>query len=196
MKQVLLIVLAVVLTVGAMAAGAGIYKWTMVDANLPMATPSPTLSHCESLTQQLAQAETERGAAFLILEWERKGCAPPTPTPTPTPQAVQSTTETPQFMQDIKAWSPRNLRPEARLNRSLINGLLEEYISDESNPFFECLTLSHWPGVLRPDIDVDNNPGSSKWTTRASGAGCNGIETWEIDDATGAITYLGSSTSP
>ena len=31
MKQVLLIVLVVVLTVGAMAAGAGIYKWTRKD---------------------------------------------------------------------------------------------------------------------------------------------------------------------
>jgi len=197
-----------VLTVGAMAAGAGIYKWTMVDATLPVATPSPTLSHCESLTQQLAQVETERGAAFLIREWARKGCAPPTPTPTPTPQArtirplaerlpvpgLFVPTKDPQL--DMETWLRRNLTPIVRLNRSLINGLLKEYISDESNPFFECLTLSHWPGVLRPDIDVDNNPGSSKWTIRASGAGCNGIETWEINDATGAIKYLGSSTLP
>ena len=90
MKQLLGIAAVVALTVGAMAAGAGIYKWTMVDATLPVATPSPALSRCESLTQQLAQAETERGAAFLIREWEQKGCAPPTPTPTPTPIPLQT----------------------------------------------------------------------------------------------------------
>ena len=200
MKQVLLIVLVVALTVGAMAAGAGIYKWTMVDANPPVATPAPALSRCESLTQQVAQAETEMGAAFLIQEWEQKGCAPPKPTPTP--EAVQSSTEPPQFIQDLKAWSPRNLRPEVRLNRSLINGLLKEYVSDESNPSFECLkrpTIGIWSSIeVRRDIDinVEKRPGSPKWTIRASRAGCNGVETWEIDDATGAITYLGSSTAP
>lgn len=155
LKQVLLIVLAVVLTVGAMAAGAGIYKWRMVDANLPVTTPSPTLSHCESLTQQLAQAETERGAAFLIREWEQKGCAPPTSTPTPQTRTIRPQAErlpvpglfvpTKEPDLDMATWLERNWTPEVRLNRSLIDGLLKEYISDESNPFFECLTTSHWP---------------------------------------------------
>ena len=127
-----------VLKVGAMAAGAGIYKWTMV-------TPADT---------------------------------PKVPTPTPRPT----------------------------LNMSLLNGLLVEYTTGGGgrNPGWKCLTELKWPNLqsptLRRNLLAENFPEydgeTGNWTLRVTGDRCKGLETWEINDATGAIKYLGSSTSP
>ena len=125
MKRVLLIALFLVFTLGAMAAGAGIYKWTIPEA-----------------------------------------------------------------------------KPTYTLNQELIEGLLKEYVSDIGNPGRHCLTSprgrskrnlrGNLMSLNYPTYDGENN----KWTLRATGDDCTGIESWEIDDATGAIKYLGSSTSP
>ena len=138
MKQVLLIVLVVVLTVGAMAAGAGIYKWAMV-------TPHPA----------------------------------PEPIPTPAPAST----------------------PEPTLNKSLIGDLLQGYVLDSnvSDTDVRCITCRpggkrrpNWIGAGGLDLRYIDD----KWTLYHAGPRCKGLETWEIDDATGAITYLGSSTPP
>ena len=117
MKRVLLIALFLVFTLGAMAAGAGIYKWTSAPTHKP---------------------------------------------------------NLPYF---------------------LIEGLLTEYISYEGNPGQECLRFRGMQ-MLSTDWRANYNSENGTWMVRSTGKNCTGIESWEIDDATGAITYLGSSTSP
>jgi len=89
--------------------------------------------------------------------------------------------------------------PEPNLSPSLLIGLLKEYVSDKSSPGRTCLTRA--PSPL---FDIDLTVGKrylrnvqkayldGKWTVRATGEECSGLEIWEIDDVTGAIEYLGS----
>ena len=56
--------------------------------------------------------------------------------------------------------------------------------------------ITSGPGDLHDDLDVRYKGLTGKWTVRASGFGCDGLETWEIDDATAAIEYLGLSKVP
>ena len=133
-----------VLTVGAMAAGAGIYKWTMVTPEV-------------------------NGPA-----WGAMVADGPAPTPEPT------------------------------LNKFLLNGLLQEYVTGGggSNPGRECLVEpvylpKRWLRIELLDHTFPEYDGKTgNWTLRVTGDRCKGLETWEIDDATGAIKYLGSSTAP
>ena len=89
--------------------------------------------------------------------------------------------------------------PEPTLNKSLVYGLLREYVSDPfvSDTDVTCIAIEDWKNkrVLRRD-SLDLRYIDGKWTLYHTGSRCKGLETWEIDDATGAITYLGSSTSP
>ena len=104
--------------------------------------------------------------------------------------------------------------PAPTLSRSLLLGLFREYASDKSNPGWKCMTYQ--PGIslhkqrdwltvdgfepfsiaLKPDIVLHYTGHTGKWIGRLTGDRCKGLESWEIDDATGAIKYLGSSTSP
>ena len=127
--------MVVALTVVAMAAGAGIYKWAMV-------TPHPA----------------------------------PEPIPTPTPAST----------------------PEPNLV-GLLPGLLQEYVSDldVSDMDTKCIRYNLLGSRAFVGLKaVKWRYMDGKWTIRNTGSDCTGIETWEIDDATGAIKYLGSSTAP
>ena len=135
LNQVLLIAVVMALTIVAMAAGAGIYKWAATPAIVPTATPTIA-----------------------------------TPTVAPSPS----------------------------LTSDLISGLLREYIEelDLKSPGIDCLVRFdiYSDAHLLPLEDPTYQQG--KWTLRKSGSTCDGVESWEIDDATGAIKYLGSSTTP
>ncbi len=48
--------------------------------------------------------------------------------------------------------------------------------------------------ALKPDIVLHYTGHTGKWIGRLTGDRCKGLESWEIDDATGAIKYVGSST--
>ena len=50
--------------------------------------------------------------------------------------------------------------------------------------------------ALNPDMVLRYTGRTGKWIGRLTGDRCKGVESWEIDDATGAIKHLGSSTSP
>jgi len=76
LKQVLLIVLVVVLTVGAMAAGAGIYRWvtsdvtqtvTQEDIPIPAPTPKPqpNIFIMRGLLEEYAKDDSNPGTACL-----------------------------------------------------------------------------------------------------------------------------------
>ena len=91
------------------------------------------------------------------------------------------------------------------LSRPLIYGLLHEYVSDISNPGWKCMTYLTKPEALglgqryaavRTDVVLAYARQTGKWTGRLTGDRCKGVESWEIDDATGAIKYVGSSTAP
>jgi len=100
------------------------------------------------------------------------------------------------------------------LSSSLLQGLLREYASDKSNPGWKCMTYlagfrmhnqPDWITVdgfepfsiaLNPDMVLRYTGRTGKWVGRLTGDRCKGLESWEIDDATGAIKYLGSTTSP
>ena len=115
--------MVVALTVGAMAAGAGIYKW---------AAPEPVI-------------------------------VPPTIVP-PTPEPMPS--------------------------KPLLDRLMLEYVIDSKSPGRPCLI----DGPKLPSVRYVYKDG--KWIYHSSGDRCDGLETWEIDDVTGAIKYVGSQKSP
>ena len=89
--------------------------------------------------------------------------------------------------------------PEPNLD-GLIRGLLQEYVSDPdvSDIDVKCISYLRSSGArhLMGFQGIDLSYMDGKWTIRNTGDDCTGIETWEIDDAIGAITYLGPSTSP
>ena len=136
LKKLLGIALILLLTVGAMAAGAGIYKWVIYEPATILPASSP-------------------------------------------------------------------ITPKPTLNRSLIGGLLTEYVSDETSPGRECLVIGgSFRGMSDIDYDLEFNRlrwltsvdgNGFNWTIRATGGNCKGLEKWEIDDNTGAIEYLGPS---
>ena len=140
LNQVLLIAVVMALTVAAMAAGAGIYKWAATPAIVPTATPTIA-----------------------------------TPTVAPSPN----------------------------LTYDLLAGLLYEYMSelDLKSPGIDC-SVGFSP-YRREDAERYRNYDHTKatyqqgkWTLRNTGKTCDGVESWEMDDATRAIKYLGSSTTP
>ena len=81
-----------------------------------------------------------------------------------------------------------------RLSCGSIWELLKEYTSNRSNPAWKCLAseLIYTNWNKRLSLDYKHH----KWTIRGTGELCDGVESWEIDDHTGAIQYLGSSTAP
>ena len=148
-----------------MAAGASIYKWTTAAPTPPEVTPiapratlapTPTLSRCESLEQQVTEAQTEYAVHFLSEEWKRAGCAPPTPTPRPTrtPRPTSQPTLT-EFAKSLERL--RNMVRPSTFQRTKINGLLGEYIADESIPSFECLTRPHKDGGGKAGYSCSGN---------------------------------------
>ena len=50
--------------------------------------------------------------------------------------------------------------------------------------------------ALNPDMVLRYTGRTGKWVGRLTGDRCKGLESWEIDDDTGAIKYLGSSITP
>jgi len=104
-----------------------------------------------------------------------------TPHPTPTPTLISTPTPEPNLV-------------------GLLGGLIQEYVSDldVSDMDVKCITHDGRYGA-RTFVGFNAIKWSymdGKWTIRNTGGDCTGIETWEIDDATGAITYLGSSKTP
>ena len=104
-----------------------------------------------------------------------------TPHPTPTPTLISTPTPEPNLV-------------------GLLGGLIQEYVSDldVSDMDVKCITHDGRYGA-RTFVGFNAIKWSymdGKWTIRNTGDDCAGIETWEIDDATGAITYLGSTTAP
>lgn len=74
-----------VLTVAAMVAGAGIYKWTV----------SPDANPCKNIEKQLVEARTVDAVGFFTEQYRKEGCEPPTPIPTLTPMPPPTSTYTP-----------------------------------------------------------------------------------------------------
>ena len=186
MKQLLEIAAIMVLTVGAMTAGAGIYNWGM--------PPDPESTICSppdaNLNSNLINGLLV-GYLVMLEEASDKELAEEA-------KLFHDEVEIEWFEQWLNSSEAEKPTIEAGYKVHYILQTWEELKSrarEDKTGQSSCLSQpDSWD--LRNYLDIHYTKQDSNWLVRASGMGCAGLVSWEIDDATGAITYLGSSTSP
>ena len=158
--------------------------------------PSGAFS-CMELADKLAAAQTETAARVLTLSWNESGCAQKVAGVTKVPTASPTISGTP-WSESLFAKTPTpDIWVNARL-KGRWKDLLASYAqTPEGKQHWECLVYAHsnYAGPNETKTLYHHSIFSSRdyWSVEVTGPNCRGIQTWHIDDDTGAVTYEGSS---
>jgi len=192
MKLILITLVAVV--VGLMVACSSA---PAPQASTPVPTTPSGAFSCKELADKLASAQTETAARILTLSWNESGCAQKVAGVTKVPTASPTISGTPWSESLFTKTPTPDIWVNARL-KGRWKDLLASYAqTPEGKQHWECLVYAHsnyaGPNETKTLYHHATIFLQDYWSVEVTGPNCRGIQTWHIDDDTGAVTYEGSS---